>query len=174
MEQTNSNMNTEKVQQKKWPYVISIIIGILLVSIPQFASLVSLAIEVILGWFLTIAAFVQISFLIFSKEKDITMWFLPLALLVIGFYFLLNPASALALMSLLFSGIAFLSGITSLIQSFSVKGNIKTFLIINAIIGFIFAFMIWSNWPSSGISFIGTLLGIQLVISGITRMVYMK
>lgn len=108
MEQTNSNMNTEKVKQKKWPYVISIIIGILLVSIPQFAGFVSLAIEVILGWFLTVAAFVQISFLIFSKEKDITMWFSPLALLVIGFYFLFNPASALALISLLFAGMAFL------------------------------------------------------------------
>lgn len=37
-----------KVKQKKWPYIISIIIGILLVSLPQFSELVSVTIQMIL------------------------------------------------------------------------------------------------------------------------------
>lgn len=162
------------MKQKKWPYIISIIIGILLVSLPQFSELVSVTIQMILWWVLTIAAFFQISLLVLQKEKSIITWVLPIALFVIGFYFLFNPESALAFISWLFAALAFLSGLSSLIQSFSIKGKFKTFLILNALIWFSFALMIWSNWPESWINFIGTLLGIQLLISGITKLSYTK
>ncbi|PID83196.1 hypothetical protein CSB11_02525 [Candidatus Campbellbacteria bacterium] len=170
MEQENNNHNST-VAKKKWPYVLSILIGVLLILLPQFASFVSMTLEMILGWFLTIVAFLQLAVLVFQKEKQITSYILPTALFVIGFYFLLNPASALAVMSLLFGTVFVLSGLSSLIQSFSEKGNIKKFLLFSSLLAFIFAVMIFINWPASGISFIGVLLGIQLIISGTTGLI---
>ncbi len=168
---------TDKQRSKKsklLAYII-IIIGLLLIFTPQFSALASIAFEIMLGWILTIGAVAQVVLLVMKKEKsDVSIWVISIALLLIGLYFLLNPASAAALMTWLVAGLAFVNGIFSLLQSFSLQGNIKTVLMLNGLIGLAFSLMIWFGWPYSGMTFIGVLLGIHLVMSGAARLVYTK
>ncbi len=162
-------------KQKRWPYVIFIIIGLLMMFIPKFSAFASMAFEVILGWILTLGAIFQILLLIFYKrKKDIVMWILSIVLLSIGLYFLFNPASAAKLMTWLFAAITLISGISSVLYSFSFRRNVKMVFLLNGIIGIAFACMIWASWPLSSISFIGILLGINLVMTGLTHLIYKK
>ncbi len=150
-----------------------IIIGLLLILIPQFSAAASIAVEVMLGWVLTLGAAGQIALLVMNKVKsDFFIWVIAIALLIVGLYFLINPLSAAALMTWLFAGLSFVSGISSVIQGFALQGNIKKMLIANGVVGIAFALMIWFSWPYSGITFIGVLLGVHLLLSGVARLMY--
>ncbi len=152
-----------------------IIIGLLLILIPQVSAAGSIAVEMLLGWVLTIGAAGQIALLVMNKVKsDFFIWVIAIALLVVGLYFLINPLSAAALMTWLFAGLTFVSGIAAVIQSFSQQGNGKKMLIANGLLGIAFALMIWFSWPLSGMTFIGVLLGVHLLISGMARLMYGK
>ncbi len=166
-EKTNKKTNTLS-------YAL-IIIGLLLILIPQVSAAGSIAVEMLLGWVLTIGAAGQIALLVMNKVKsDFFIWVIAIALLVVGLYFLINPLSAAALMTGLFAGLTFVSGIAAIIQSFSQQGNGKKILIANGLIGIAFALMIWFSWPYSGITFIGVLLGVHLFLSGVARLMYGK
>ncbi|PID70772.1 hypothetical protein CSB37_01660 [bacterium DOLZORAL124_38_8] len=56
--------------QKKWPYVLSVVVGLLLIFIPQLAGLVSLSSIIILGWVLTTVAILQMILLFVSDKKN--------------------------------------------------------------------------------------------------------
>ena len=43
-------------------------------------------------------------------------------------------------------------------------------MLFDAIVTLILAILIWSQWPSSALWFIGTLVGMSLIFSGISRM----
>ncbi len=160
---------------KKWTYIISIIIGLLLIFLPNLSALVSFTFEVILGWLLTLGGVFQLLFLFLHKSKrDFSLWVSSIALLVVGLYFLFNPASAVMLMTWLFISIVFINGVSSLVHAFSFQGNLRIAFIINGLIGVLFAVMIWVEWPYSGLYFMGTLLGINLVMTGVIRLLYPK
>ncbi len=168
-------MTKETKKRSKILAYALIIIGLLILVIPQFSAAASIAVELLLGWVLTLGAAAQIALLMMNKEKnDISVWIIAIALLIIGLYFLFNPLSAAALMTWLFAGLAFVSGIASIIQGFAQQGRIKQLLIANGLLGIAFALMIWFSWPLSGMTFIGVLLGVHLLISGVARLVYGK
>jgi uncharacterized membrane protein HdeD (DUF308 family) len=43
-------------------------------------------------------------------------------------------------------------------------------LLFDGIVTLVLAFMIWANWPSSSVWAIGTLVGVSMLFSGITRL----
>jgi uncharacterized membrane protein HdeD (DUF308 family) len=43
-------------------------------------------------------------------------------------------------------------------------------LMVDGIITLVLAVMIWSTWPSSAVWVVGTLIGISMLFSGITRL----
>ncbi len=166
---------TTRNKPKKWIYIISIIIGLLLILLPNLSVLVSFTFEIILGWLLTLGGVFQLLFLFLHKSKrDFSLWISSIALLVVGLYFLFNPASAIMLMTWLFISIVFINGISSLVHAFSFQGNLRIAFIINGLIGVVFALMIWAEWPYSGLYFMGTLLGVNLLMTGIMRLLYPK
>ena len=47
----------------------------------------------------------------------------------------------------------------------------RGWLLLDAIVTFVLALMIWSTWPSSAAWVIGTLVGISMFFSGMSRLV---
>ena len=45
-----------------------------------------------------------------------------------------------------------------------------TWLILDGIVNIVLAVMIWSQWPFSSLWIIGTLVGISILISGVSRL----
>ncbi|MDB1144721.1 MAG: DUF308 domain-containing protein [Alcaligenaceae bacterium] len=166
--------NKTKKPSKVLPYAL-IIISLSILVIPQFSTVASIAVELMLGWALILGAIVQIALLIMSKEKnDFFVWLISIILLLSGLYIFINPLPSAVLMTSLFAGIALVSGISSVVEGFFQQGRIKQLLIANGLFGITFALMIWFSWPFSGINFIGVLLGVHLLMSGVARLMYNK
>jgi uncharacterized membrane protein HdeD (DUF308 family) len=90
---------------------------------------------------------------------------------VAGLYFLWNPLIALTTLTLFLAAVLFVeafSNVAVYFQSRRVQGS--GWLLLNAVITFILAFMIWRHWPSISIWAIGTLVGIDLLVNGISRL----
>jgi uncharacterized membrane protein HdeD (DUF308 family) len=90
---------------------------------------------------------------------------------LVGLYFLWNPLIALTTLTLFLAGVLFveaLSNVAVYFQGRQMRGS--GWLLVNAVITFILAFMIWRHWPSISIWAIGTLVGIDLLVNGISRL----
>ncbi len=159
----------------KWPYVLLIIVGLGLMFLPKLSVIATISFQIALGWFLTLAAVLQIILLFTSKVKqDFGVWLVSIMLFVVGLYFLLNPASAAMFLTWIFAAMSLISGIGNIIHSFNFHGIIKQSLIASGLIGIVFALMIFFSWPFSGMTFIGIMLGIQFVLTGASRLAFRK
>ncbi len=162
-------------RQKTWPYIIFIILGLLLMFIPKFSTYASIAFEVLLGWIFTLGALLLILLLfVFKLKKAVLMWVIAIVFLITGLYFLTNPLSAAKLMTWIFAALTLINGIGGIFQSFFFRGRVKTVFLVNGLIGILFAVMIWVNWPLSGTSFIGILLGVNLFLTGLTHLMFRR
>jgi uncharacterized membrane protein HdeD (DUF308 family) len=47
-------------------------------------------------------------------------------------------------------------------------------LLFDGIVTFILAVMIWKSWPASAVWALGTIVGINLLMSGFTRLMYSR
>lgn len=101
------------------------------------------------------------------------LWELLLGVLYIavGAYLLMHPVAGLVPLTLALAIYLFVEGILELALSFLLRpipGS--SWIMLDGIITLILAVMIWRTWPSSTEWVIGTLVGISMLFSGITRL----
>ena len=88
-----------------------------------------------------------------------------------GAYLLLRPVAGLASLTLALAIYLFAEGVLELILSFRLRPMPGSrWLLFDGIITLILAVMIWRTWPSSTEWVIGTLVGISMLFSGISRL----
>ena len=88
-----------------------------------------------------------------------------------GFYLLLWPVAGLASLTLALAIYLFAEGVLEFILSFQLRPLPGAgWLLVDGIVTFILAAMIWSTWPWNTVWVIGTLVGISIFFSGITRL----
>src|SRR6516225_8877517 len=69
----------------------------------------------------------------------------------------------------LLGGVIFVAGIFELIAYFQIE-RASGWLLVNAIAAVVVGVLIWIHWPSSSVWAIGTLVGIHLLVTGVTRL----
>ena len=90
-----------------------------------------------------------------------------------GFYLLVRPVAGLALLTLALAIYLFVEGVLEFILSFQLRPWPGAgWLLVDGIVTFILAAMIWSTWPWNTVWVIGTLVGIGIFFSGITRLMF--
>jgi uncharacterized membrane protein HdeD (DUF308 family) len=89
----------------------------------------------------------------------------------IGFYLLTRPVAGLASLTLAVAVYLFVEGVLEFILSLQLRPAPGSgWLLVDGIVTLVLAVMIWSTWPSSAAWVIGTLVGISMLFSGITRL----
>jgi uncharacterized membrane protein HdeD (DUF308 family) len=79
--------------------------------------------------------------------------------------------AGLASLTLAIAVYLFIEGVLELVLSFQMRPAAGTgWLMVDGIITLVLAVMIWSTWPSSAVWVVGTLIGISMFFSGITRL----
>ena len=150
--------------------VLMILAGILAIAVPQVAGL---AISLLVGWLLLFSGAVHLVFAWHTRGAGAMLWELLLGILYlfIGGYVLIRPGAGLATLTLVLAIYLFFEGILELILSFRLRPVPGWgWLLFDGIITLILAGMIWRTWPSSSEWIIGTLVGISMLFSGITRL----
>ena len=98
----------------------------------------------------------------------IVIIFLPL--LGTFIYLIARPAVGVASLTLVLASLFLVEGILNIVLFFrarSLRGS--SWVLIDGIITLLLGLMIYAQWPSSSAWAIGTLVGVSMIISGVTR-----
>jgi uncharacterized membrane protein HdeD (DUF308 family) len=156
-----------------WSIVLSVLMmvaGVLAIGIPMIAGV---AVTVIVGWLLLFSGLFHLAFAWRAGTPGAVLWQILLGLLygAIGFYVIASPVAGLAGLTLAIALYLVMEAVLELVLWSRLRPIVGSgWLLLDGIITLVLAVMIWSTWPSSAVWVIGTLIGISMLFSGITRL----
>ncbi len=90
-----------------------------------------------------------------------------------GLYILTHPLLAIGTLTVLLAVVIFATGVFEIITYFRLqREQTSAWRLVNGIVAVLLAVLIWVHWPSSSAWAIGTLVGVNLLLTGITRLVF--
>ena len=150
--------------------VLMIVAGFLAIAVPQAAGI---AVNILVAWLLVFSGGAHLVFAWHTRTTGGMLWELLLGVLYIfiGAYLLFHPVAGLASLTLALAIYLFAEGVLELILSFRLRPiSGSRWLLFDGIITLILSVLIWRTWPSSTEWVIGTLVGISMLFSGISRL----
>ena len=156
-----------------WSMVLSvlmIIAGVMAIGVPMIAGV---TVTALVAWLLIFSGLLHFAFTWRGDRARAVLWEILLGIVycAIGFYLLVNPVGGLASLTLAIAIYLLIEGVLELALSFqlwSLSGS--GWLLVDGVVTLLLAVMIWSTWPSSAMWVVGTLIGISMLFSGITRL----
>jgi uncharacterized membrane protein HdeD (DUF308 family) len=156
-----------------WSIVLSLLMigaGVLAISAPMIAGV---AITAIVGWLVVLSGLFHLAFAWRAVRPAAVLWQILIGVLygVIGFYIIASPVSGLVSLTLAIALLLFIEGVLEFVlwsRLRAIPGS--GWVLVDGIITLVLAVMIWSTWPSSAVWVVGTLIGISMCFSGITRL----
>jgi uncharacterized membrane protein HdeD (DUF308 family) len=150
--------------------ILLIVFGMLAVGSPFLAAV---AVNLVISWLIVLAGVVHLTVAFHTREAGSLIWRLlvGLAYVFFGAYLISHPALGVASLTLVLASLFLVEGILNLALFFrvrSVQGS--AWLLIDGIITLLLGLMIYRQWPSSSAWAIGTLVGVSMIISGVTRL----
>jgi uncharacterized membrane protein HdeD (DUF308 family) len=157
-----------------WSVAVSVLMigaGVLAIGLPLVAGV---AVATVLGWMLVLGGILHVALAWRSHTARSVIWeiLLGLAYGVIGFYILARPLASLASLTLFVAAYLLVEAVIEFVMWLQVRGTSgAVWLLFDGLVTLVLACMIWSTWPSSATWVIGTLVGISIFFSGISRLV---
>ncbi|MGB7434349.1 MAG: DUF308 domain-containing protein [Candidatus Acidiferrum sp.] len=152
--------------------VLFIVLGIFAIIEPGVAGL---GVTLLVGWLLLIGAVFHFiaAFKGGGAKQVIFQVLIGILYAIGGVYFLTHTIMATATLTLLLAGIILAEGVIEVISYFRMrKEGASGWLLVNAIITLALGGLIWFHWPSSTVWAIGILVGVNLLMTGITRLMF--
>ena len=150
--------------------ILMFICGILAISLPLASSI---GIVILLAWLILFAGISHLFFAFHSHSVGGFLWQVLLALIygAAGIYMLMNPLLGVLSFTLLLAVFLLVEGILELALYFRIRRvRHGGWVLFDGIVTLILGILIWTHWPSSAVWVIGTLVGISLIFSGISRL----
>lgn len=150
--------------------ILLIIAGLCAISLPLVAGI---AASLVVAWLLIIAGVVHLFFGWHTRSAGAVIWkvLVGVAYLVAAFYILDHPGRGLLTLTLILAFYLLIEGILEGVIYFHLRRRPGAgWFLFDAVITVILSFMIFRSWPFSSAWAIGTLVGISILFSGITRL----
>ena len=150
--------------------VMFILLGILAIVEPGVAGL---AITILVGWLLIFGGGAHLVAAFSGGGAGRVIWQVLIGIVYIvgGFYFLTHPLLGLGSLTLLLAVIILMEAVFELVAYFRSRSESGSgWLLVNALITLLLGGLIWFHWPSSSVWAIGTLVGVNLLMTGISRL----
>jgi uncharacterized membrane protein HdeD (DUF308 family) len=147
-----------------------VLAGIFAIVIPPVAGI---AVAVLVAWLLLFSGVAHLVLAWHLRTAGGFVWEFLLGILyiIVGTSILIHPVAGLASLTLALAIYLLAKSIVELVLSFRLRplpGS--NWLLVDSIVTFILAIMIWRSWPSSTEWVIGTLVGISILFSGMSRL----
>ena len=149
--------------------ILMIILGILAISLPLASSI---GIAIVLAWLILFAGISHLIFAFQSHSVGGFLWQVLLAVVygIAGIYMLMNPLLGVLSLTLVLAVFFLVEGILELVLYFRIRRvRHAGWVLFDGIVTLILGILIWAQWPLSSVWVIGTLVGISLMFSGISR-----
>jgi uncharacterized membrane protein HdeD (DUF308 family) len=152
--------------------VVFILLGMMAIIEPGVAGL---AVTILVGWLLIFGGVAHLVAAFSGGGAGRVIWQVLIGVVYIlgGGYFLTHPLLALGTLTLLLGVIILTEGVCEVIAYFRMRGEGGSgWLLMNALITLLLGGLIWFHWPSSSVWAIGTLVGVNLLMTGISRLMF--
>ncbi len=149
--------------------VLLIILGTLAVGSPFIAAV---AVNVVIAWLIVLAGVVHLTVAFHAHEAGSLIWRLlvGLAYVCFGGYLIVRPAVGVVSLTLILASLFLVEGILNIALFFKVRSlQGSNWFLVDGIVTLLLGLMIYMQWPSSSAWAIGTLVGVSMIFSGITR-----
>ena len=147
-----------------------IVLGMLAVGSPYLAAV---AVNAFLAWLIVFAGVVHVIIAFHAHRAGSLIWRLlvGLAYVFFGGYLIAHPALGVASLTLVLASLFVIEGIFDIalfLRMRSMQGS--SWMLIDGIVTLLLGLMIYMQWPSSSAWAIGTLVGVSMIISGVSRL----
>jgi uncharacterized membrane protein HdeD (DUF308 family) len=150
--------------------VLMIILGIIAIFAPwEFGLLIVL----VVGWVAIFNGAAQLiyAFRTHSGGRAILEAILGLIYVAAGIYLLMHPAGGLLALTLLLACFLLVYGVVALVLAFHMRPLPGWgWVLVDAIVTILLGVLIWFHWPLNAEWVVGTLFGISIIMSGVTRL----
>jgi uncharacterized membrane protein HdeD (DUF308 family) len=149
--------------------VLLIGLGMLAIASPMVAAV---AVNVLIAWLIVLAGVVHLVVAFHAREAGSVIWRLlvGLAYVCFGMYLIARPALGVASLTLLLASLFLVEGIFNIVLFFRAPSIMRSsWFLFDGIVTLLLGLMIYLQWPSSSAWAIGTLVGVSLIFSGVTR-----
>jgi uncharacterized membrane protein HdeD (DUF308 family) len=156
-----------------WSIVLSVLMiaaGVLALISPAVAGV---AVTVFFGWLLIFCGILHLAFAWQAGRPGAVVWEMLIGILYggIGFYLLAQPVAGLESLTLALAIYLVIEGVLEFVLSFLLRPLPGSgWLLFDGIVTLVIAAMIVGAWPISSVWAIGTLVGVSMFLSGITRL----
>lgn len=150
--------------------VLIILAGIIAVSLPLLSGI---GIAIVVGWLLVIGGILQLIEAFHAKASGTFSWHLLVGgvYLVGGFDIAIHPAEGLLTLTLVLGIILIAQGIIGVLGFFGYRAKPGAYwILVNAILAVGFGVFIWWDGRRAATWVIGTLVGLILIVTGVTRL----
>ena len=150
--------------------VVFIILGIFAIVEPGVAGL---AVTILVGWLLIFGGVAHLVSAFSGGGAGRVIWQVLIGIVFIagGIYYLMHPLLGLGTLTLILAVIILMAALFELIAFFASRGHAGSgWLLMNALITLFVGGLIWFHWPSSSVWAIGTLVGVNLLMTGFSRL----
>ena len=146
-----------------------IVLGMLAVGSPFLAAV---AVTAAIAWLIVLAGVVHTIIAFHAHRAGSLIWKLlvGLAYIFFGGYLIARPALGVASLTLVLASLFLVEGIFDIAMFFRVRSmQGSSWVLIDGIVTLALGLMIYTQWPSSSGWAIGTLVGVSMIISGVSR-----
>jgi uncharacterized membrane protein HdeD (DUF308 family) len=161
---------------RNWKWLLGLgIFSILLGGIALSALTITTLVSVLFLGFLLLANGIVEGIHAFKADKAKELFFhLLTAVLyvVVGALFVMNPAVSAASVALLLTAFFIVGGIFLIIWASVIRFRNWGWVVLNGAVTLLLGFIVWADWPISGLWVIGLFVGIEMVINGWSRVMF--
>ena len=152
--------------------ILMIVLGLLAVALPLATGI---GLSILVGWIIVFGGFAYLAYAFAARGVGGFLWRILVGVVYIvgGLYLVFHPGLALASLTLVLAAILFSEGVLQMIVFFQFRSLPGSgWVLFDGIMTLLLGFVIVYPWPFSAAWAIGTLVGINLIVSGVTRLMY--
>jgi len=149
--------------------VALIVLGMVALASPLLAAV---AVNAVIAWLIVLAGVVHLVLAFHAHHAGSVIWRLlvGVAYIFFGGYLILHPGLGVISLTLVLASLFLVEGILEIVMFFQARSaQGSSWLLLDGIITLVLGLMIYTQWPSSSAWAIGILVGVSMIVSGVTR-----
>lgn len=168
---TTSGIESNRTENRRIATVAGIVIAVLGLFAMVFPFFTGLSLSILLGAVLVVGALVHVAHAFSAGSLGNVLWQVLLAGLYgfAGISFMANPVVGLATLTILAIGFFFADGVIELVWGFQNRGEPgSVWLLASGAISLLLGVLLWAGFPTSALWAVGVLLGVNLLVTGVS------
>lgn len=149
--------------------IVLTVLGAGAITLPLFSTIVA---ETWIALILISAGAAKLVYAVQTREQGGFIWKLLLGALyvVTGVMLVVKPLTGVLTLTLLLGSFLLTEGVFNLFLAFRIRNQQNwLWILVDGVVTLALGVMIWAQWPSNAPWLLGTLIGVSLLLSGVSR-----